>query len=504
MNDTIDNDTGEVTTFEPMEVSGAIAAEISQQVATAKRYPRRSDKAISTEIMSRATLDEETAAECCYSLPRAGKDIVGPSVRFAELVFASYGNLRVGARFVELDTKDPLRSAIIVEGVCIDMQMNNGQTVPVRRSITGKRGVYNADMTNIAFSAGAAIARREAIIKTVPKSIWGAAWKAVLAVLQGDQKTLVARRKSSLEAFQKMGVEPDRVFGALDVAGEEAITLEHMPRLIGMWTSLRDGTETIDSLFGKGGPAHETLKNPLKDDPAKVSDTVADARTDNVRRAAAETKSDPISSGVSETIAKNADAATQGAQAAAATRQRARVVDPKIQSAATVIDANGRVTKSNMGEIETPIVDQRFEAGDQVFNNLDEWEAATAEMSEPEFLDQKEPEAASTDGGKSDMALEGSGKAAGAAGAEEGAKTAPAKETAQAKSTKPYTDGSSYMDFMRDEFDKARAKGSKTAVTEIWGSTRTERGELLSPEQLDELSKDKAATLTAIKLKEEK
>ena len=238
MNDVIDNDTGEFYEVAPIEMSGAVAAEISQQVATAKRYPRRPDKVISTEIMSRATLDEETAAECVYSLPRAGKDITGPSVRFAEIVFASFGNMRAGARFVELDTKDPSRAAVIIEGVCIDMQMNNGQTVPVRRSITGKKGVFNADMTNIAFSAGAAIARREAILKTVPKSIWGAAWKQVLAVLQGDVKTLAARRKSALEAFQKMGVDPSKVCEALGVAGEESITLEQMPRLIGIWTAL--------------------------------------------------------------------------------------------------------------------------------------------------------------------------------------------------------------------------------------------------------------------------
>ncbi len=296
----IDHDTGEVHEIVPTEMSGAVAAEISQQVATAKRYPRRSDKAISSEIMSRATLDEETAAECIYSLPRAGKAITGPSIRFAEIVFASYGNLRVGARFVEIDTKDPLRAAVIIEGVCIDMQMNNGQTVPVRRSITGKKGIFNADMTNIAFSAGAAIARREAIIKTVPKSIWGAAWKQVVAVLQGDVATLAKRRRSALEAFQKMGVEPAKVCAELEVADEDGITLEHMPRLIGMWTALRDGTETIDSLFGKTVAPHETVKNPLKDEPpAEQSISSGAERVDPAQSAATQqqTREDPISSG---------------------------------------------------------------------------------------------------------------------------------------------------------------------------------------------------------------
>lgn len=328
MNDVIDNETGEYLPTEVQEISGAIAAEISQQVATAKRYPRRADKAISTEIMSRATLDEDTAAECCYSLPRAGKDIVGPSVRFAELVFASYGNMRAGARFVELDTKDPTRAAVIIEGVCIDMQMNNGQTVPVRRSIVGRKGIFNADMTNIAFSAGAAIARREAILKTVPKSIWGAAWKGVLAVLQGDQKTLAVRRKSSIEAFAKMGVEPERVFAALDVAGEEAITLEHMPRLIGMWTALRDGTETIDSLFKPGGPAHDVVKNPLKDDPDDKP----------IRR------SDPISTGGPKGDEHPLDAGMQRTQETINEAERAKTASSDEGKSDAVTEPAGKAT----------------------------------------------------------------------------------------------------------------------------------------------------------------
>ncbi len=69
---------------------------------------------------------------------------------------------------------------------------------------------------------------------------------------------------------------------------------------------------------------------------------------------------------------------------------------------------------------------------------------------------------------------------------------------------KPYTDADGYMGFMRDNFDSAKARASKSAVTEIWGSTRADRNELLSADQIEELTKDKAATLAAIKLKEPK
>lgn len=465
MNDVIDNDTGEIHEIVPTEMSGAVAAEISQQVATAKRYPRRSDKAISTEIMSRATLDEETAAECCYTLPRAGKDIVGPSVRFAELVLASYGNLRAGARFVEIDTKDPARSAVVIEGVCIDLQMNNGVTIPVRRSITGKRGVFNADMTNIAFSAGAAIARREAIIKTVPKSIWGAAWKGVLAVLQGDQKTLAARRRGSIEAFQKMGVAPERVFEALQVSGEEAISLEHMPRLIGMWTALRDGTETIESLFGRGGSTHETVQNPLKDDP----------KPETLRGAAATTAAADKVVAPDGTVTKDRDGESGGKPAAAQEKPAANTT-----KTATVESGS---------------------KPDPISSGITVRDGSTAEVGADGKLRSNEPETASNDGAKSDKTPEATG-ATGEVPAGAAAIDQPAEKTAQAASPAPagkqYDDAESYMTFMRDTFDRAK---SKALVDDTWRATRADRNEFLSPEQIDELTKDKEAKLKSLKLK---
>ena len=60
-------------------------AEIDVQITTAKRYPR-SVTAFRREAEEMATLDEETAGSMFYVLPRAGKNIEGPSVRLAEIV----------------------------------------------------------------------------------------------------------------------------------------------------------------------------------------------------------------------------------------------------------------------------------------------------------------------------------------------------------------------------------------------------------------------------------
>jgi hypothetical protein len=95
----IDGKTGEILNppGEGELVEGAMAvslarAEIAEQVATARKFPRSLTKA-SERMASLATMDEETAEECIYALPRGGKPIRGPSIRFAEMVFQSLGQL---------------------------------------------------------------------------------------------------------------------------------------------------------------------------------------------------------------------------------------------------------------------------------------------------------------------------------------------------------------------------------------------------------------------------
>lgn len=263
---------GEVLPPLARDISPMVAAEINQQIATARRFPRRQDSEIINEIKARACLDIETASECLYTLNRGGKKITGPSVRFAEITAASYGNLRTAARFVEIDIKEISRAAVVIEGVCLDLQNNNATLSPVRRSIVTSTGkLYNADMTNMAFVAGSAIARRNAILQTVPKMLWSPGIKRVVSALQGDVATLSQRREEILEAFSKRDIKPMDVFAAIGVKGVADIGAEHMPELFGMLNALAEG-ETPESVLGRriGGGGDESdaryRNNPLKDD----------------------------------------------------------------------------------------------------------------------------------------------------------------------------------------------------------------------------------------------
>jgi hypothetical protein len=281
----------EITYSEPsgiLEFGGAndVSAEINQQIATARRYPRRADKIISQEIMSRATLHEEIAAECMYAKPVGGEKVYGPSARFAEIVFASYGNLRVGARFIRIDRDDPERQAVIVEGVCLDLQSNNARIVPVRRSIMssakgGRRPVpFNAELTNTTAAAAASIAARESILKVVAKSIWIEAYQRVVAVLRGDQATLTERRTKAIEAFSKLGAKPPELFAALGVKDESEIGLDMMPILAGMWNAVKEG-EPLAVVLGRQEQVQPApaVRNPLADAPPELPDGPPDGAT---------------------------------------------------------------------------------------------------------------------------------------------------------------------------------------------------------------------------------
>lgn len=250
-----DPETGEITNGLPVgyqagnqSLAVSIAmAEVDQQITTAHAYPRSVDRAVKN-IMTLATLDEETAKECVYALPRGGKPIKGPSIRLAEIIGSQWGNCRVGTRVVHVDRVEKYVEA---EGVFHDLETNAATTARVRRRLVADRktGQITDDMIVLTGNAAASIAKRNAILAAVPKAVWRKAYVAVESVIAGDVKTLVERRGEAMKAFAAFGVTPERVFVALEVGGLDDITLEHMTTLIGMHSALKSGESTVEEMF---------------------------------------------------------------------------------------------------------------------------------------------------------------------------------------------------------------------------------------------------------------
>ncbi|MDF1625623.1 MAG: hypothetical protein P1U84_05000 [Parvibaculaceae bacterium] len=251
---------------------GMARAEIDQQIATARRYPRSIKRAV-TNILSLATLDEDTAAECIYSLPRSGKTISGASIRLAEIISQSWGNCRIATRVVHVDR---VEKYIEAEGIYHDLETNMATLARVRRRISNKNGsLYNDDMIQQTGNAAASIARRNAILAGVPKGVWWKGYDAAVHVVRGEAKTLATRRAVAIEHFQHFGVTPEMIFAALNVEGADDIDLDDMVTLYGMASALKNGETTVEELFETKRPtkpkqdAGEALNNFAEDPKPK-------------------------------------------------------------------------------------------------------------------------------------------------------------------------------------------------------------------------------------------
>lgn len=238
-------------------------SEIDVQISTARAYPR-SIRTFRTQAMEMATLDEDTAASMFYTVPRAGKRIKGPSVRFAEVVGSCYGNLRYGSRVVSIDDK-----FVTAQGACHDLEKNVAIHYEVKRRITNSEGKrYNDDMIQTTGNAACAIALREAIFKIVPRSLCKDAYEQAMETSVGKAKSMSEKRQYAIGWLNKMGASEAQVLAFLDRKGIEEITNDDLIDLKGVMTAVRDGEITIEKALTPETPAEPKSKvktSPLND-----------------------------------------------------------------------------------------------------------------------------------------------------------------------------------------------------------------------------------------------
>lgn len=234
-------------------------SEIDVQISTAKRWPR-SIVSFKEQALEMACLDEATAASMFFALPRGGKKIEGPSVRLAEVVGSSWGNLRYGARIVAMDDK-----FITAQGACMDLEKNIAATVEVKRRITDKQGRrFNDDLIQVTGNAACSIALRNAIFKVVPFGLVKPIYEAARLASIGKAKTMAERRASALEWFAKAGATVEQVLQALDRKGVDDVTIDDLVTLTGLRTAIKDGETTLEEALGpKPDPVSRVRRSKL-------------------------------------------------------------------------------------------------------------------------------------------------------------------------------------------------------------------------------------------------
>lgn len=230
-------------------------AEIDVQISTAKAFTR-SITTFLQKATSIATVSEEVAQSCNYALPRGGKTLEGPTVRLAEIVCSTYGNIRSGARVIANDGK-----TITAQGICHDLETNNCVTVEVKRRITDSKGkTYNEDMQTVTGNAACAIAYRNAVFKVIPSALVSEVYEATKEVARGTAETLPKRRDKAVSYLTSLGVTEKQILDVLELKKIEDIDLDKLSVLRGMVTLIKNGESTVKDLFDPEPMSEEEKK----------------------------------------------------------------------------------------------------------------------------------------------------------------------------------------------------------------------------------------------------
>ena len=214
-------------------------AKIDQQIATAHQFPR-SPAAARDRMIGLATLDDQMAAECIYSVPRGGKQCrrnQHPLRRDRPLVLGQHP-LR-GPR----QPRGPHRALRRGRGGRPRFGDERRLRRPRAPSNPTQEGQEDGQSGHDgACGRGGDLGRAaQPIVGCVPKPVWRKALEAVESVMRGDQKTLVERRDAAIGYFNKAGVPTERILKSLlEIAHLDDITLDHLIDLNGMRSGDQD------------------------------------------------------------------------------------------------------------------------------------------------------------------------------------------------------------------------------------------------------------------------
>jgi hypothetical protein len=225
-------------------------AHVDVQISTAHRFPR-SMEVFKKRASDMVAIDRETAESCIYRRP-VGKDAEtgrqkiaeGMSIRMAEIVGASYGNLRVSSRIIEQTPR-----FVRVEAVAHDLESNYAAKSEVIEATVDKRGnPYSERQRAVVAKAALSKAHRDATFKVVPKALCKPILAQAMKIINGG-RTLEDRRKAAVDWIKSLKIDERRVWAVLNVNGAADLGDAHLVDLLGLKTAIDDGDATLDESF---------------------------------------------------------------------------------------------------------------------------------------------------------------------------------------------------------------------------------------------------------------
>lgn len=214
-----------------------------------------------------------------YTYARGGSNITGPSIRLAEAIAQTWGNLTFGIR--ELEQR---HGESTMEAFCWDLERNVRQvkTFQVKHTRHTRKGSYALedprDIYEMVANQGAR-RLRACILGLIPGDIVEAAVVECEKTLTAKADTSPEGVKKMLAAFEKHNVTKEQIEVRLQ-RKLDAMTPAQMVGLLKIYTSLKDGMSTAAEWFespddGKGeveAKGVEGVKDALKKQAAKKAE----------------------------------------------------------------------------------------------------------------------------------------------------------------------------------------------------------------------------------------
>lgn len=231
-------------------------AEIQASMVIAKKFPR--DQVMAMDKILTACTRPSLAEGALYSYSKGGSEVTGPSIRLAEAIAQSWGNMQFGIR--ELDQRD---GESTVEAYAWDVENNTRQVkvfqVPHLRFT--KKGSYKLedprDIYELVANQGAR-RLRACILGVIPGDVIEGAVRQCEITLSTSADTSPEAIKKMVAAFGEFGVTSEMIQQRIQCR-LEAIRPAQIVQMKKIYASLRDGmsgpAEWFDGDFSGARPA---------------------------------------------------------------------------------------------------------------------------------------------------------------------------------------------------------------------------------------------------------
>lgn len=244
----VEMDRQEIDQISPSALAILNQSEHAAMVQTANYGNNRRKLAeFDSKLRAYANHSQPIALSMFYSLPRAGKQIIGPSVRFAEIVAPCWKNCAVASRAI-----GDAASTVTAQGIFIDYEANLRNSIEVPRRITDKDGKrYGDDMIVTTINAAMSVARRNAVLKGgVPQALWTPAYEDAQLTAVGKAESHAQRITNAMEYLHKLGVSEWQILNSVGVPSIKELETEHLLTLRVLCSEVKRGDKTIEDVFG--------------------------------------------------------------------------------------------------------------------------------------------------------------------------------------------------------------------------------------------------------------